>query len=74
MHILSGKKISLCYVHYQTIETIFEINIVICPPSYLSFPTSPFDIFCVILTSKSKNWAGNELTKQKIINYHIKGL
>ena len=30
MHILSVKKISLCYVHYQTIETIFEINIVIC--------------------------------------------
>ena len=43
-------------------------------PSYLSFPTSPFDISCVILISKSKNWTVNELAKQKIINYHIKGL
>ena len=42
--------------------------------SYPPFPTSPFDISCVILISKSKNWTVNELAKQKIINYHIKGL
>ena len=36
-------------------------------PSYLSFPTSPFDISCVILISKSKNWAANELARQKMI-------
>ena len=36
-------------------------------------PTSPFDISCVILKSKSKNWAVNELAKQKN-DYHIKGL
>ena len=29
------------------------------------FPTSPFDISCVILISKSKNWAANELSKKK---------
>ena len=43
-------------------------------PSYLPFPTSPFDISCVILISKSKNWAANELAKQKMNNYHVKGL
>ena len=34
-------------------------------PSYLPFHTSAFGISCVILTSKSKNWAANELAKQK---------
>ena len=41
-------------------------------PSYSSFLTSHFDICCVIFISKSKNWAANELVKQKIIDYHIK--
>ena len=31
----------------------------------MSFLTSPFDISCVILISKSNNWAANELAKQK---------
>ena len=44
-------------------------------PSSLPFPASPFDTSWVILISKSKNWAGNELVKQKkMINYHIKEL
>ena len=34
-------------------------------PSYLSYPTSLFDISCVTLISKSKNWAANELAKLK---------
>ena len=34
-------------------------------PSYLPFPAFPFDISCVILISKSKNWVANELTKKK---------
>ena len=37
----------------------------------LPFPSSPFDISCVILISKSKNWAANDLVKQKN-GYHIK--
>ena len=41
---------------------------------YLLFPTSPFDISCIILISKCKNWAANELTKQKMINYQINRL
>ena len=34
-------------------------------PSYLPFPISPFDIYCVILIWKRKNWAGNEFAIQK---------
>ena len=37
----------------------------------MSFPTSPFDISCVTLISKSKNWA---FQTKKMINCHIKGL
>ena len=37
----------------------------------MSFPTSPFDISCVTLISKSKNWA---CQTKKMINCHIKGL
>ena len=33
----------------------------------------PFNISCVILISKSKNWTANELAEQKMINYHIRG-
>ena len=74
MHILSIKKLFvLCSV--VNMEVIFEINIVISFPSYLLFLLSPFDISCIILISKSKSWAANELAKQKkVINYHIKGL
>ena len=73
MHILSVKKICLCYFHYQKIEIIFETNIVICH-SYLFFvPYFPFDNSWVMLISKSKNLTVNELVKQKKINnYHIK--
>ena len=46
------QKNCLYYVHI-----IFEINIVIAIPSYLSFPTSSFDISCVIMILKSKIWA-----------------
>ena len=40
----------------------------------LPFPAPRSDISCVILISKSKYWAANELAKQKMINYRIKGL
>ena len=40
----------------------------------MPIPTSPIDISCVILISKSKYWAANELPKQKKINYHINGI
>ena len=46
-------------------------------PSYPPFPTSPFDISCVILISKSKKWPANVLSlwnKKNPINYHVNGL
>ena len=57
MHILPVKQICLCYVHYKTIEIIFEINIVISILNYLPFPASPFGIsYCVILIPKKRNF------------------
>ena len=41
--------------------------------SYLPFPISPFDISCVILITKSKNCAANELPNKKN-DYYFKGL
>ena len=65
MHILPVNKICLCYFHNQTIKIIFEINIVICHSYLFAVPYFPFDNSWVILISKSKNLAANELAKQK---------
>ena len=67
MHILPVNKICLCYFHNQTIKIIFEINIVICHSYLFAVPYFPFDNSWVILISKSKNLAANELAKQKNI-------
>ena len=45
MHILSVKKICLCYVCYLTIEIVFEINIVICHPQLFVVPKFLFRYF-----------------------------
>ena len=42
-------------------------------PIYLSFPFSPFDIYCIILITKNKNCVANELVKYKN-DYYFKGL
>ena len=73
MHILSVKKICLCYFHYQIIKIIFEINILICHSYLLAVPYFPFDNSWVILISKSKTLAANELAKQKKYIYIILG-
>ena len=36
-------------------------------PSYLLFSISDFDIYCVILITKSENCAANDLAKKKMI-------
>ena len=45
MHILSLEKISLCYVHYWTIEITFEINIAICLSKLFAVPNFSFWYF-----------------------------
>ena len=41
--------------------------------SYLLFSISDFDIYCVILITKSENCAANDLAKKKN-DYYYKGL
>ena len=72
MHILSVKKICLCYVYYQTIEIIFKINIVICY-SWL-FPVPYFLLIFLASFWKAKTGLRMSLRNRKMINYHIKGL
>ena len=64
MHILSVKKV-FCVMFIAKRLKLFLKYIRFAIPSYLPFPTSYFDISCVILIPKSKNWAANELAKQK---------
>ena len=70
-HFLFGRQLLCCSDTTSTVirnltvlsNTTDKINRII--NSCLPFPTSAFDISCVILISNSKNWAANELTKQK---------
>ena len=72
MHILSVKKICLCYVYYQTIEIIFKINIVICY-SWL-FPVPYFLLIFLASFWKAKTGLRMSLRKEKWLIIILKDL
>ena len=74
MHISSVKKIYLGFMFITKLFKLFLIYMLdFAMSSYLLFSISDFDIYCVILITKSENCAANDLAKKKN-DYYYKGL